>query len=89
MNEYLILLQPCSTHSQSLDHKLRQKDQYVKIGDQSRRYEVSECRQDLQKPGRDRSWHQKEPEDKAASELSFRETSRSTAITTERYLYDS
>jgi hypothetical protein len=55
MNEYLILLQPCSTHSQSLDRKLRQKDQYAKISDQSRRYEVSECRQDLQKPGRDRS----------------------------------
>ena len=49
-----------------------------------RRYETSECRQitstqDLHKPVRDRSWHQKRSEDKAASELSFRETSRSTA----------
>ena len=49
-----------------------------------RRYKTSECRQipstqDLQKPVRDRSWHQKRSEDKAASELSFRETSRSTA----------
>ena len=47
-----------------------------------RRYETSECRhitstQDLHKPVRDRAWHQKRPEDKAASELSFRETSRS------------
>ena len=50
----------------------------------AKRYEKSECRQipstqDLQKPVRDRSWHQKRSEDEAASEISFRETSRSTA----------
>ena len=54
-----------------------------------RRYEASECRQipstqDLQKPVRDRSWHQKRSKDKAASELSFRETSRSTSRLTKR-----
>ena len=54
-----------------------------------RRYETSECRQitssqDLHKPVRDRAWHQKRPEDKAASELSFRKTSRSNARLTKQ-----
>ena len=54
-----------------------------------RKYDYSECRQitsaqDLHKPVRDQSWHQKRSKDKAASELSFRETSRSTARLTKQ-----